>query len=35
VTVEWDGCAVPRGFVGLEAEGWWIEFKNVKFKELK
>jgi hypothetical protein len=35
VTTVWDGCEVPRGFVGLEAEGWWIEFKNVKFKELR
>jgi hypothetical protein len=35
VTTEWTNCEVPRGYVGLEAEGWVIEFKNVKFKELK
>ena len=28
-------CEVPRGYFGVEAEGYWIEFKNVKFKELK
>lgn len=32
VTTEWKECAVPKGYVGLEAEGWYIEFKNVKFK---
>jgi hypothetical protein len=35
VTAEWKECEAPRGYVGLEAEGWDIEFKNVKFKELK
>jgi hypothetical protein len=35
VTAEWVRCEVPRGYLGLEAEGWWIEFKNVKFKEPK
>ncbi|HEV3121564.1 MAG TPA: DUF1080 domain-containing protein [Isosphaeraceae bacterium] len=34
VTNEWDSCEVPKGFVGLEAEGWRIEFKNVKVKAL-
>lgn len=28
----WDGVAVPRGFLGLEAEGWHIEFRNVRFR---
>ena len=32
VTVTWNDCEVPRGLVGLEAEGWTIEFRNVKFK---
>jgi hypothetical protein len=32
VTATWDNCAVPKGQVGLEAEGWYIEFRNVKFK---
>jgi hypothetical protein len=27
-------CEVPRGYVGLEAEGWRIEFRNVKLKKL-
>ena len=33
-TSEWTGCEVPRGFVGLEAEGFRIEFRNVRVKEL-
>lgn len=32
VTATWDACAVPKGYVGLEAEGWYVEFRNVKFK---
>ena len=32
VTAKWDHCEVPRGLVGLEAEGWTVEFRNVKFK---
>jgi len=35
VTSVWDDCQAPSGHLGLEAEGWYIEFKNVKFKELK
>lgn len=35
VTVEWDKCDVPKGYLGVEAEGWFIEFKNMKFKEMK
>lgn len=35
VTAVWDSCTVPRGYFGLEAEGYAIEFKNIKFKELK
>jgi hypothetical protein len=34
VTNAWHDCEVPRGFVGLEAEGWRIEFRNVKVKPL-
>lgn len=34
VTNEWKGCQVPRGYAGLEAEGWRIEFRNVKVKLL-
>jgi hypothetical protein len=35
VTCEWKECEVPKGHMGLEAEGYLIEFRNVKFKELK
>jgi hypothetical protein len=35
VTSTWDDCQVAGGYLGLEAEGWYIEFKNVKFKELR
>jgi hypothetical protein len=34
VTNVWKSCQVPRGYVGLEAEGWKIEFRNVKVKLL-
>jgi hypothetical protein len=34
VTSEWHECQVPKGYVGLEAEGWRIEFRNVKVKPL-
>lgn len=35
VTTVWDSCPVPRGYLGMEAEGYWIEFRNVKFKETR
>ena len=35
VTAELKDCQVPKGYVGLEAEGWDIEFRNVKFKTLE
>jgi hypothetical protein len=34
VTSEYPACEVRRGFVGLEAEGYRIEFRNVKVREL-
>jgi hypothetical protein len=34
VTAEWKDCLVPKGYVGLEAEGYYIEFKNVKYRSL-
>jgi hypothetical protein len=34
VTNRWGECEIPRGYVGLEAEGWRIEFRNVKVKTL-
>jgi hypothetical protein len=33
-TCVFDACEVPRGYVGLEAEGWPIEFRNIKLKAL-
>jgi hypothetical protein len=35
VTSEFTECAVPRGHVGLEAEGFRIEFRNLKVKLLQ
>src|SRR5262249_35754135 len=29
----WKECAVPKGHVGLQAEFFYIEFRNLKFKE--
>jgi hypothetical protein len=34
VTATWKDCQVPTGYFGLEAEGYWIEFKNLKYKPL-
>jgi hypothetical protein len=34
VTNQWHECDVPKGYVGLEAEGYRIEFRNVKVKPL-
>ncbi len=33
-TCEWRACEVPSGFVGVEAEGWKIEFRELKVKPL-
>ena len=33
-TTQWHDCQVPRGYIGLEAEGYRIEFRNVKVKPL-
>ena len=30
----WRPCQVPRGYIGVEAEGWRIEFRNIKVKLL-
>ncbi len=35
VTAEWTGILVPRGHIGLEAEGHPVEFRNLKLKTLK
>lgn len=34
VTSVYNSCEVPSGFVGLEAEGYRIEFRNLKLKLL-
>lgn len=34
-TCTWNDCPVPRGHVGLQAEFFVIEFKNLKFKSMK
>jgi hypothetical protein len=34
VVNEYAECEVARGFIGLEAEGYRIEFRNVKLKRL-
>jgi hypothetical protein len=35
VTTTCKDFPVERGHFGLQAEGWFIEFRNLKFKELK
>ena len=35
ITNRWHDCQVPRGYVGVEAEGYRIEFRNVKLKPLE
>jgi len=34
VTCQFDECGVPQGYLGLEGEGYRIEFRNLKVKEL-
>src|SRR5262245_6296671 len=34
-TCTWKNCPIPRGHVGLQAEFFFIEFKNLKFREMK
>jgi hypothetical protein len=35
VTCSFDACGAEKGFLGLEGEGYRIEFRNLKVKELK
>lgn len=35
VTCTFTNCGAPSGFLGVEAEGYRIEFRNMKVKELK
>lgn len=35
VTCQFADCGLPRGRVGVEGEGYRIEFRNLKVKELK
>ena len=34
VTCEFNECALDKGYLGLEGEGYRIEFRNLKLKEL-
>ncbi|WP_337175353.1 DUF1080 domain-containing protein [Paludisphaera sp.] len=34
VANEWNGCGVPRGYLGLEVERGKVEFRNLKLKSL-
>jgi hypothetical protein len=35
VTCQFGDCGNPSGLVGLEGEGYRIEFRNLKVKELR
>ncbi len=35
VTCEFDTCGAPKGHVGVEGEGYRVEFRNLKIKELR
>ena len=35
VTCQFDGCGVPEGRIGLEGEGYRVEFRNLKVKVLE
>jgi hypothetical protein len=35
VATTWDDCQVGSGHVGMQAEFFYVEFKNLKFKALK
>jgi len=35
VTIRFDECGSPRGLVGVEGEGYRIEFRNLKVKALR
>jgi hypothetical protein len=34
VTTVWDQCEVPDGYIGLEAENFEVEFRNIRIKEM-
>jgi hypothetical protein len=34
VSSEWDNMEVTKGYVGLEGEGYRIEFRNLKLKKI-
>lgn len=35
VATTWNDCDVPKGHLGLQAEFYYIDFRNLKFKEVK
>lgn len=34
ITTRWDACPLDKGYVGVQAEYFFIEFRNLKFKPL-
>lgn len=35
VVTTWTDCGVPRGLIGLQSEFWYIDFRNLKWKDTK
>jgi hypothetical protein len=35
VTCTYEKCEIPRGYIAVESEGYAIEFRNLKLKEMK
>ena len=35
VTCTYSDCQVPKGYIAVESEGYLVEFRNLKLKELK
>jgi hypothetical protein len=35
VVTTWNECEVPKGLVGMQAEFFYIEFRNLKFKDMR
>lgn len=35
VVTTWNECPLPRGYVGMQAEFYFLEFRNLKFKDAR
>lgn len=35
VVTTWNECPLPRGYLGMQAEFFFLEFRNLKFKEAR